>query len=145
MYRTSLISPAFPGLLSALRLSVLPDVVVPQLERMTANMSSWRQVDDHYELSLAVPGLAPSDIGVDIQDRVITVSVSSDNQKTVFRTRVPQYADPATLKANLCRGLLTLRLAQAEELKPRTIEVVEIQEPVSVSVPAQQDQEVDQA
>lgn len=142
MYRHNMLTPAFPSaLFNALRLSALPDVVVPQLERMTANLTSWRNKEDKFELSIAVPGLGPEDINVELEDRVASLTINTDNQKAVMRVRIPQGSDPSTLEAKLARGLLTLTLSQAPEHKARTIQVVEVVEPVATTVSADSVQE----
>ena len=138
--RSMLLSPHFASLINAMRLSSLPDVVVPQIERMAAPLSSWREVEGTYELTLAVPGLAPSDINVELDERVINISLTGKNQKAELRTRVPRQVDPSTLSAKLSRGVLTLSLDTLPQRQPQKVEVVEIQE--SSSAEPTQDQEV---
>lgn len=126
--RSMFLSPHLPSLLNAMRLSSLPDVVVPQIERMAAPLSSWREVEGAYELTLTVPGLAPSDINIEIDEKVISISLDGAHQKAELRTRVPRQVDPSTLSAKLSRGMLTLRMDTLPQSQPKKIDVIEVQD-----------------
>ena len=137
--RSMLLSPHFASLINAMRLSSLPDVVVPQIERMAAPLSSWREVEGAYEMTLAVPGLAPSDINIELDERVINISLTGKNQKAELRTRVPRQVDPSTLSAKLSRGVLTLNLDTLPQRQPQKVEVVEIQDNSSADLTPDQE------
>lgn len=96
-----------------------------------------RQDADAYTLEIEVPGVAKDGVDITVEDNLLTVTaqraVVNEPGRVVHReSRGADYRrsfelDPAidteTIGANLEQGLLTVRLAKREALKPRKIAV----------------------
>lgn len=136
--RLSLNHAGYPALLAALRLSSFPDVVMPRIERMAAPLSSWKQTDSQYQWSVAVPGVSPQELSVQVEERDLTLTLTREEQKGTLRSRLPQDADPDTLSAKLSRGMLVLTVGIIPKPSPRSIDVVEVNdEPVVLDTAAE--------
>jgi HSP20 family protein len=95
--------------------------------------------EDSYLVKASVPGFAPEDIKVEVEDGVLTIRAehsSEDEQEhegwhlrerysgTVERKlRLGKNVDSEAIEAELEHGVLTLRLSKVEEAKPKLIEV----------------------
>jgi HSP20 family protein len=98
-----------------------------------------RETEDRYELSLDLPGLQASDVSVNFEDGMLTVSgkrdfSSEDSGETWHRiersfgtfarsVRLPRAADGDKIGATFDKGVLTVSVPKVEAAKPRTIEV----------------------
>lgn len=96
-----------------------------------------RQDADAYTLEIEVPGVAKDGVDITVEDNLLTVTARratvNEPGRVVHReSRGADYRrsfelDPAidteTIGANLDQGLLTVRLAKREALKPRKIAV----------------------
>jgi HSP20 family protein len=98
-----------------------------------------RETDNHFEVTVDLPGLEPSDVSVTFEDGVLTISgkreISSDRSDETFHRiersygsfarslRLPRTADGEKIQASFDKGVLTVTVPKAEIAKPRTIEV----------------------
>ncbi len=98
-----------------------------------------RETDDHFEVTVDLPGLEPSDVSVTFEDGVLTISgkreITSDRSDETFHRiersygsfarslRLPRAADGEKIEASFDKGVLTVTVPKAEIAKPRTIEV----------------------
>lgn len=111
----------------------------------TFSRSAWvpaldvRETEDHFELSLDVPGLTAEDVHVSFEDGMLSISgkrefASEEKGETWHRiersfgtfarsVRLPRTADPEGIEAKVDNGVLVVTVAKAEAAKPRTIEV----------------------
>jgi HSP20 family protein len=119
-----------------------------ELERVfgkSASRSAWapmmdvRETDDHFEVSVDLPGLEPSDVSVTFEGGVLTVSgkreISGEQTNETYHRiersygsfarslRLPRTADGERIEAGFDKGVLTVTVPKAEIAKPRTIEV----------------------
>lgn len=98
-----------------------------------------RETPDHYLIHADLPGFRKEDVSVTLNDNVLTLSASNtrcektENEKVhlnercvceVSRSfRLPNTVKSDKIEADLKDGVLTVRLAKIEEVKPRRIEV----------------------
>ena len=97
-----------------------------------------RESDDEYRFELEVPAVLASDVKVTVKDGVLVVTgerryekETNDKVHRVERRygrftrsfRLPENADESKIEASAKDGVLTLRVAKREEVKPRAIEV----------------------
>lgn len=97
-----------------------------------------RETDDNFEIDLEVPAIAASDVKVTFNDGVLSVAGERKYEKEVkgkvhrverqygrfVRSfRLPENADENRIEANAKDGVLYLKIAKREEVKPRAIEV----------------------
>lgn len=122
----------------SLSVPVFPQALVENMLRATRQPSlaspAWRRNEDQFDLELLAPGLAPSDVKVQIEGRALTVNLG---RNAVVQARLPAAAAADTLSATLSRGILKLSLAVQPTSLPRTIEVQEVVEPVVTTVSEQ--------
>lgn len=127
-------------LMSSRSLSVpaLPQALLEHMLRPARQPSfsspAWRRNEDQFDLELLAPGLAPSDVKVQVEGSTLTVNLG---RQAVVQARLPAAADAAKLSATLSRGILKLSLGIQATSLPRTIEVQEIVEPVVTTVSEQ--------
>jgi HSP20 family protein len=94
---------------------------------------------ENYTVTAEIPGMKPTDIHVDLVGRTLTIrgekKVETEEKKENFhriertygsftrRVELPQSVDPERVKADYDQGVLTLKIAKAEEVKPRQIPI----------------------
>ena len=100
---------------------------------------------DGFTLHVELPGVAPEDVDVSLEENVLTISGerrfyaksgdgSEDNAEGFRRVerhfgrfhravRLPDRVDPERVQADYRDGMLTIRVPKAEEAKPRRIEI----------------------
>jgi len=94
-----------------------------------------------YQLTLALPGLKPSDIKISSEDGVLTVEGESQTAhgkvKATRRHRLPSDADVTAAVAAAENGILTIVLPKREEPVPRKLEIAigALPAPAPLSVP----------
>jgi HSP20 family protein len=95
--------------------------------------------EDNYVIKASVPGFAPEDIKVEVEDGVLAIRAEHSGEEEQEREgwylrerysgtlerklRLGKSVDAETIEAELEHGVLTLTLAKAEEAKPKLIEV----------------------
>ena len=105
---------------------------------MPVNLS---EDDDAYYVSAEYPGVKKEDIKIELDNNVLTLSISAENENTeenenirylrkerqfasVERQfRLPRLVDTAKVKADYTDGVLNIRLEKAEPAKPKQIEI----------------------
>ena len=80
--------------------------------------------DDLLELRIDLPGVPADQIELKYEDGTLSVRARRDDA-TQFRRAftVPEGYDPEKIEAKLENGVLILKLAKAENLKPRRIAI----------------------
>lgn len=95
--------------------------------------------DDAIKMTFEVPGVDKEDIKLSVRNDMLTVSgerkseVREENESAI-RTEIttgsfsrsftlPNTVDPEKIEADYHNGLLTVRMAKREEVKPRDIEI----------------------
>jgi HSP20 family protein len=111
----------------------------------SGNRQAWaptmdvRETDDHFEVSVDLPGLEPGDVSVTFEDGVLTISgkreISTERSDETYHRiersygsfarslRLPRTADGEKIEASFDKGVLTVTVPKAEIAKPKTIEV----------------------
>ena len=95
--------------------------------------------EDNFVIQASVPGYAPEDIKVEVEDGVLTIRASHSDEEdqeqdgwylreryygTMERKlRLGKTVNSDAIEAELEHGVLTLTLVKAEEAKPQLIEV----------------------
>jgi HSP20 family protein len=91
--------------------------------------------DDNYVATVELPGFKSSDIAIDLQDGVLTLSgerkVETEGAfrherptgKFTRRVELPNRVDSQRVTAGYQDGILTVTLPKAEEAKPRKISI----------------------
>jgi len=99
------------------------------------------RLDEHadgFDVKFVIPGVAKEEVGLDVQGRTLVLKTQAKRQNPAgFRQVVsefvqsdyavsvdlPETADPATLKAALANGVLTVTVAKRPEGQARKIEI----------------------
>ena len=95
--------------------------------------------EDNFVIQASVPGFAPEDIKVEVEDGVLTIRANHSDEEEQERDgwflreryagtmerklRLGKTVNSEAIEAELEHGVLTLTLAKAEEAKPQLIEV----------------------
>ncbi len=97
-----------------------------------------RETDDDYRIDIELPAVAAEDVKVTVKDGVLEVTgerrFEKETQGKVHRVerrygrfvrsfRLPENVDEQRIDASSKDGVLHLKLAKREEVKPRSIEV----------------------
>jgi HSP20 family protein len=102
-----------------------------------APLADLEETDDAYVVELELPGLAPDDVDVQLDDRVLTVSGEIREKKRTGilhrRTRrmgefhsavtLPAEVDDEHVEASLRDGVLTVRVPKSSASRRRRIEI----------------------
>jgi HSP20 family protein len=97
------------------------------------------ETDEHFVLKADLPGLTESDVNIEVEDNVLTVSgerkaehedkregyVRVERAYGAFRRSLtlPEGVDPETVTANFENGVLEVRIPKPEERKPRRVAI----------------------
>ncbi len=83
-----------------------------------------RELDDHAEIVLDVPGVKPEQIQITAENRTLTLKVARDGHPALSREfAIGSKYDVTQAKAKLELGVLTLTLPKLAEAQARTIPV----------------------
>jgi HSP20 family protein len=97
------------------------------------------EADDHFVLKADLPGLAESDVNLEVQDGTLTISGErkaehEQREKGWYRIErsfgsfsrsltLPDGVDPDRIEASFSHGVLEVRIPKPEERKPRRISI----------------------
>lgn len=94
------------------------------------------ETDDAYVLRADLPGLDASDVKIELQDRVLTISGERHEERELGYHRVersfgafrrsltlPEGIDAEAITASFDKGVLTVQVPKPEERKPRRVEI----------------------
>lgn len=96
------------------------------------------EFEDHYVLTIEVPGVPKDKINIDLKESVLTIagqkaSEYEDNKNLLIGERgygkfrrkfhIPSNIDEGKIEANFMNGLLNIKLPKREEAKPRSIQI----------------------
>jgi HSP20 family protein len=120
--------------------------------------------DDNYVLRADLPGLSEGDVNVELEDNVLTISgkrsSEHEERKNGYRrversygsfsrsVTLPEGVDADGIEANFDKGVLEVKVAKPEQIKPRKVaitvgaapavaEAIEAGEPQEESTPAE--------
>jgi HSP20 family protein len=97
------------------------------------------ETDDHYVLRADLPGLSEGDVNVELENSVLTISGkrSSEHEERkngyyrVERSsgsfsrsvKVPEGVDADSIQANFDKGVLEVKIAKPEQIKPHKVSI----------------------
>jgi HSP20 family protein len=97
------------------------------------------ETDEHFVLKADLPGLSESDVNIEVEDNVLTVSGErkaehEDKREGYMRVErafgafrrsltLPEGVDPETVTASFDNGVLEVRIPKPEERKPRRVAI----------------------
>jgi HSP20 family protein len=97
------------------------------------------ETEEHFVLRADLPGMSESDVNIEVEDRVLTVSgerkaeheTSKEGYHRVERAfgsfsrslSLPEGVDPESVEASFDRGVLEVRIPKPEQRKPRKISI----------------------
>ena len=106
--------------------------------RIVRPQFNTKRDEDAFEVGVALPGVAKSDISVAFDQGVLSISAERrhplasgetvlrreiDDIRFELKLRVADSLDASNISAKHVDGILTLRLGMREEAKPRSIEI----------------------
>ena len=115
-----------------------PNYSDPRRSRMALNV---REDEDFYFVETMVPGLSEDDISVEVNDNVLSIvaEIERENEEDAVETnyrlrefsygkterslRLPKGIEAEKIEASLEKGVLTITLPKAEEVKPKQVEI----------------------
>ena len=120
--------------------------MAPHWDSRVAMPLDIEENEDNFVISVSVPGFAPEDIKIEVEDDVLTIRAEHAGQTEELaaedeqerdgwhlrerfsgsierKLRLGQNVNPEAIEAELEHGVLTLTLAKVEEAKPKLIEV----------------------
>jgi HSP20 family protein len=88
----------------------------------------WFEDDDHYHVRVDLPGVKKEELHLELESDVLKLSIEKktdegESKQYWKNLRVPDGISTDHIEAQLRDGVLTVSLAKAPEIKPRTIEV----------------------
>ena len=103
----------------------------PSHSRQGGLATDIHEDQDHYYARFEVPGVKKEDVKLELNDRLLTVSVEKKTQGEGGESRfsytrsisVPDSIKAEGIAAKLEDGILTVTLPKSEESKPRNIQV----------------------
>ena len=115
---------------------VFSDVFKAETEYVNIPRDEVIEDDDKFTISIELPGFHKSDINIDIESDVITISAErvapSDDRKAIttrkygkFKKKyiIKEMIDNDLIDACLDHGILTLQLPKVEKIKPRRVTI----------------------
>lgn len=97
------------------------------------------ETDDHFVLRADLPGVAPSEVGIEFEDGVLTISgerraeheVNREGYYRVERATgefrrslaLPEGIDAETIAASFDKGVLEVRIPKPEQRKPHRVQI----------------------
>jgi HSP20 family protein len=98
-----------------------------------------KETDDHFMIVADIPGVAPEDIEVQMENGVLTIKGERETEKTeekddfkriersfgsfYRRFSLPETADPDSIEAKSHNGVLEITINKQEKTQPRKISV----------------------
>jgi HSP20 family protein len=121
------------------------DTFFKDFEKETDTLSQWYPATDIYEtkddyvFKLEVPGLKKEDINIEFNDNTLSIKGERKEEREVKKEdyhriescsgifsrsfSLPNNIDPKKINATMKNGVLELRVAKAEEKKPKAITI----------------------
>jgi HSP20 family protein len=97
------------------------------------------ETDDHYVLRAYLPGLSDGDVNVELEDNVLTISgkrsTEHEERKNGYHrversygsfsraVTLPEGVDADGIQANFDKGVLEVKVAKPEQIKPRKVAI----------------------
>ena len=106
----------------------------------TAAALNIEEFDDRFEISLAIPGLDPNDVKIELIDQALTINYEHDEDKQEKKkgklirqeyqhysfsrsVRLPKNIDESSIRAKSNKGILTISIEKLPESKPKQVEI----------------------
>ncbi len=83
----------------------------------------FTKTESGYAVDLPVPGFAPEQVEVTLEDRVLTISGKAERRSFTRALLIPDEIDAENIGANVQHGLLTLTLNVHPKAQPRKITI----------------------
>src|ERR1700733_9498565 len=99
------------------------------------------ETEGDYVLKADLPGLSESDVKIEVEDNVLTISGERkaeyyriERSSGSFRRSLtlPEGVNPEAVKATFDRGVLEVHVPKPEQRKPRTVEITVGSEPKTI-------------
>jgi HSP20 family protein len=106
------------------------------------------ETDEHFVLKADLPGLEESDVNIEVEDNVLTISGErkaehEENREGYVRVEraygsfrrsltLPEGVDPEAVTANFENGVLEVRIPKPEERKPRKVAIQVGERPAAI-------------
>jgi len=97
------------------------------------------ETDDHYVLRTDLPGLSEGDVNVELEDNVLTISGKRSTEREERKNgyhrverssgsfsrsvTLPEGVDADGIQANFDKGVLEVKVAKPEQIKPRKVAI----------------------
>ena len=136
-------APSFDHAINTFFNSALGDVIhaTASKKNLSSLATNVIQLTDKYILEIAIPGFTKEDVGISIEDEVLTVSDIREQQKNIATNyrlrefnysgfsksyRIPEEIDQEKVAASFSDGVLTIVLTKKEEALPQAPRTIEI-------------------
>jgi HSP20 family protein len=85
------------------------------------------KTENGYAVEVAVAGYAPENLGITLEDRVLTVTGRTERRNFTRSLLVPEEIDAESIAAKVEHGMLTITLSVHPKAQPRKINIVAAQ------------------
>ena len=107
-------------------------------EKFTVPSTQFTERREAYELKVSPPGIGKEDAELHIEGKTLVLKAHAkhqnpagfkqvvaefERQSYAMSAELPEMADPASLKAKLENGLMTVTIGKRPETQPRKIEI----------------------
>ncbi len=107
-------------------------------EKFTVPSTQFTEKPEAYELKVSLPGIGKEDAELHVEGKTLVLKAHAkyqnpagfkqvvaefEHESYAMSAELPEMADPATLKAKLENGLLTVTIGKRPETQPRKIEI----------------------
>ncbi len=106
-------------------------------DRITPAFVNIKEVDDHFLISLAIPGFTKSDIEIKLDKNILTVQGKQEATNDIkflkreFITNeftrsftLPEDINVDTISATFDQGILNVTVPKGEKIQPKKIEII---------------------
>jgi HSP20 family protein len=130
------IFPALENILNEVANAPLEDLAKEATVKFTRPKANITELDDSFEISLALPGFSKQDINIKIDKNKLIVSSDKEfNVEENFKLKefsfgkfsrtfiLPKNVDKNSTSASFNNGILTLSIAKLKEAEPKNIKI----------------------
>lgn len=134
--RNQVLFPAFGNILSELMNAPIHEIINDSEGKFTIPAANVIETEDHFELTLAIPGLTKKDVSIDLENDKLIISSEKDQADEgtyklkefnygTFKRRfsLPKSVDQDKITASVKDGILSIVINKKEEQKPKSISI----------------------